>query len=111
MSKEYSTPFETDAGQEVLVTFEFTPGTPETGAYNCPPEDYDPGSGPELYILHVRPLVDNKPGIEDIKLTPDEIERFHDENESGDWGADDRAYGEECLAEQRAEDLRMERDR
>ncbi len=109
MSREYSTSFETEFGQEVLVTFEWTPGEPPTGTHNCPPEDYDPGSGPEIHIVHVRPLVDDKPGVEDIALTDGDRERFYDENAYADWGADERARGEEYLAEQRADDLMRER--
>lgn len=109
MAKEYSTAFETEHGEEVLVTFEWTAGTPETGTHNCPPEDYDPGSGPELYVVHVRPLVDNKPGIDDIALSPADLERFLDKNERADWDADDRAAGEEYLADERRDDMMRER--
>lgn len=47
---------------EVTVSFEFTPGTPETGAgYMADPHKYDPGSPDLIEDIRVE-LVDGKPG-------------------------------------------------
>lgn len=46
---EYETVGKDDPGYvECRVHFDYTPGTPESGRHNCPPENYDPGSGAEI---------------------------------------------------------------
>lgn len=46
---EYEAVGKDDPGYvECRVHFDYTPGTPESGRYNCPPENYDPGSGAEI---------------------------------------------------------------
>lgn len=50
---EYEAVGKDDPGSiELQVHFNFTPGTPETGRYSGPPENYDPGSGHEVEYLH-----------------------------------------------------------
>lgn len=68
--------FVRDNGEtEVEVSFEFTPGTPESGAFG-PPEDYDPGSGPEFWDMKAT-LVGNP--ATSVDLTQDEADRFETE--------------------------------
>lgn len=44
-------PFVRDDGEtEISVEFSYQPGTPERGRFG-PPEDYDPGSGPEIELV------------------------------------------------------------
>ena len=46
---------------DVVVTFDFTPGTPEYGRFSGPPENYDPGSPDEVEnIKIVSPDVDKE---------------------------------------------------
>lgn len=40
-----------DEGGELAVRFEWRPGTPETGRFSGPPENYDPGEPDEFTIL------------------------------------------------------------
>lgn len=45
-----SDPEDQSPDYDVTVEFEWTPGTPPSG-FSGPPENYDPGSGDEFYIL------------------------------------------------------------
>lgn len=65
--------FVRDDDIELEVTFEFTPGTPESGNHG-PPEDYDPGSGPEIYILHA--CVIGGDATQRVTMDKIETERF-----------------------------------
>lgn len=64
-----------DGETEVEVSFEFTPGTPESGV-SGPPEHYDPGSGPEFSDVEAVLLSDRATRI---ALTEAEIDRFETE--------------------------------
>jgi hypothetical protein len=64
-----------DEETEVEVSFEFVPGTPESGNHG-PPEHYDPGSGPEF--SEIRGTLLSDPTVE-VDLTEDEIDRFEKE--------------------------------
>lgn len=39
---------------ELRINYNFTPGTPETGRYSGPPENYDPGSPHEVEYLYAQ---------------------------------------------------------
>lgn len=49
---EYDAPKDDPGCVELRIHFNFTPGTPETGRYSGPPENYDPGSGHEVEYLY-----------------------------------------------------------
>lgn len=65
--------FVRDDETELEVTFEFTAGTPESGNHG-PPEDYDPGSGPEIFILHASVIGGDT--TQRVMLDKFETERF-----------------------------------
>lgn len=50
---------EAEAEGEFEVAFEFRPGTPESGRFNGPPEDYDPGEPDEFVISSVSYAIRN----------------------------------------------------
>ena len=65
-----------DDGTELDVAFDFSPGQPESGRHG-PPEDYDPGSGPEVFVVKAVPRAD--PDGEPVRLDDEEEARFADE--------------------------------
>lgn len=67
-----------DRETEVEVDYSTSGGEPASGMFG-PPEDYDPGSAFEVEIESIRPIPDDKPGVEDIQLTEAERERFERE--------------------------------
>lgn len=62
-----------DGATGTNVRFEFTPGTAESGTRG-PPEDYDPGCGPEIYVLSAK--VDSDGDGSAVTLTAAEERRF-----------------------------------
>jgi hypothetical protein len=80
-------------GREVYVEYVVDDyGSDPSGMYG-PPEDYDPGSGPELHIEKVS--IDEGVGAVEIIGLPDaEIERLETEiAENPDWWLPDDDYG------------------
>lgn len=67
-----------DGETELEIDYTASGGTEPSGMYG-PPEDYDPGSGFEVEIIGIRPVPDDKPGVEDPILTDAENERFENE--------------------------------
>ena len=65
-----------DGVTATIVDFEFTAGTPESGRHG-PPEDYDPGSGAEVFITRCTHAAGHR--SEAIALTDAERERFETE--------------------------------
>lgn len=63
----------TDPGfVELQIHYNFTPGSPETGRYGGPPENYDPGSAHEVEYLHAEREVDISGNKSWVKLIPGE---------------------------------------
>ncbi len=82
-------------GREVLVDYEVEHcGSEPSGMYG-PPEDYDPGSGPELYITRVR-LADDAAPDDPIELDDSERERLEGIiAENPDWWMPDDDYSDD----------------
>lgn len=79
-------------GREVLVDYEVESYGSEPSGMHGPPENYDPGSGPDLSITRVR-LADDAAPNDPIEL--DDVERYRLENiiaENPDWWMPDDDY-------------------
>lgn len=65
-----------DRETEVQVLYDYTPGTPARG-WAGPPENYDPGSGPEVVITGIVRLHDSRLlNLDAEPLGPAVIERI-----------------------------------
>lgn len=105
---EYQDPNNEDSYAEVTITAEVIPGIPPSGM-SGPPENYDPGSGPEIESITVfnpntdtelpddAPTVDFRKGKENQITTVevlalDAVQYYLENNDPEEEDDDDRAY-------------------
>ncbi len=96
-----------DGFGEVDVAFDWTPGSPATGMFG-PPENYDPGSADEFYIVGAVQILPN--GTTAPFMSCDEWDEKIAEYLEENWERPDFAAERADYEYDRMRDERMERD-